>query len=726
MRLPRWTVYPALVVIGAFLVIALPERSAESPYAGAAVESAAEAESGELEAPAGARTFDHPRVVVLGIDGMDPDILAEVIEENPERMTNFRRLIASGDGIQVLGTSCPPQSPVAWSNFITGMDAGGHGVFDFIHRDLETRAPASSIMKVTQGSYIGVPGRWQIPIGGSSEANRTGASFWGILRENGVPADIWRMPANFPVEPSLGLSFPGMMAPAIDSAYGECSYYTSDSLQHAGLSYKKAEFVTERNGVIHSAITGPVHPLRVNEEGEDLIVRAPFTAYVDREANAVAICIEEGKTVVLGPGEWSDFVTLTFDTAPWGTMTQSGIARFYLRSIEPEFELYCSPVNLDPHSPVAPVSEPEDASAELADAIGPYYTQGMAEDVNALKKKVLTDEEFMQQANLVFLERNRMLDYALDRYTEDDAGGLLFFYYSSVDLICHMMWRHADSAHPHHDAEFAAQDSTWWSEREGSTWKDVVKDLYMKFDPIVGEIMDRLGDDITFIVMSDHGFASFRRKFNLNTWLLDEGYLVLKEGRERELERDDPAYHKVNIFDGCVDWSKTRAYGMGFNGLYLNLARREADFGPTEENEAGIVQPGAEADALLAEIKRKLEAIVDDATGLRPIVRCDLGKEVYHGPRQGEGPDIVVGYNAGYGNSDEASLGRVLHNVIDDNLGGTFNGHHLMAPEVVHGIMISNRPVREGFHSLHDVTVEVLGQYGIDKPKAMRGHRVLE
>ena len=732
MSLPRWTVYPALVVIATLLVIALPERNGEDPYSGAA--------RGAIESPATPEAADpsrktrFPKVMVLGIDGMDPDILKDVIEEVPELMPNFRWLIAQADGIQVLGTSCPPQSPVAWSNFITGMDPGGHGLYDFIHRDYVTRGPAGSTAITEEGSNIWLPGKWRLPIPGQTNTNRSGDAFWKILRKEGVPADIWRMPVNFPVVPSHGVSFCGMMTPALDSAYGQCSFFTSNSDRWVEVDYSKATLVNVRRGKVESRIMEPqnpfLDPVKVSKDSERtkaVVEAAAFTAYLDTEANAAAIHIEGGETVILQPGEWSDFVRVEFSLLPAGMTTLSGIVRFYLRSIEPEFELYVSPVNFDPENPVEPVSQPKGASADLVESIGRYYTQGMAEDVNALKKGVLTDAEFMQQAHLVYLERTRMLDYALDRYMEDDDGGLLFFYYSTCDLICHMMWRHTDPAHPDHKTELAAQDSSFWSGRPGSTWKDLLKDLYVKFDPILGIIRERLGDDTTLIVMSDHGFASYRRKFNLNTWLVEEGYLVLnplEDGTPREITEED----EIAIDDaGIVDWSKTQAYGMGFNSLYLNLAGREKDNLATDDvDESGIVQPGADADALLLELKQKLEALVDEETGLRPVVRCDLASEVYHGDRVDEAPDIVVGYNAGYGNSDEASLGGILCNILDDNVGGTFNGHHLMAPDVVHGVLISNRPVRDGFHELQDVTVEVLAQYGIEKSETMDGHRVLE
>ncbi len=657
-----------------------------------------------------------PRVVVLGIDGLDPEILREAIERFPERMQNFARL-AQQNGIHSLATSTPPQSPVAWASFITGLGPGGHGIFDFIHRDPVTRAPAPGTTRIEPADPIGLWAGWQLPRGGGGESNRSGEAFWSLLADHGVPADVWRMPANFPVEPAKGVSFSGMMTPALDSAYGECTLYTTDPPADAGLGGARIVALTEYDGRIDTRLSGPPNAFRTEEPA----VGVPLTIHVDREAQAVALDVD-GTVIVLQPGQWSDFVRVSFGLLPLSAYDISGVVRFYLRRIEPELELYASPVNIEPLDPVTPVAAPSSASAELADrsrgGIGIYYTQGMPEDVNALKHEVLDDGEFMAQSKLVHEEGLRMLDWALDRYLARPEGGFLFFYFSGLDLCSHMMWRHSDTGHPDHDAALAAQDSSWWSGRKGSTWKDVILDLYLEMDAVVGRLRERIGEEATLIVMSDHGFAPYERKFDLNRWLWEQGYLVLQEGL-------DPSKDEVHVFSG-VDWSKTRAYGMGFNGLYLNLAGREHDDPRTPENESGIVRPGSEAEALLEELSEKLEALRDpQRDGAQVVVRADLAREVYSGDRLPEAPDLVVGYAAGYGNSDEASLGRVGKVVLEDNLGGTFNGSHLMVPEAVFGTLLSSRPVAAGVHGLEDLTVEILDAYGIQPAAAMRGHPVL-
>ncbi len=726
MRLPRWTVYPALALLAILTITAVPRRATD-PYAGAAAARISALNGSGTPALPPAK---YPRIVVLGIDGMDPEILQETIDRFPDRMRNFQWL-ADRNGIHSLGTSTPPQSPVAWSNFITGRDPGGHGIYDFIHRSRVHRTPITSA--TTEGDdpfHVGLWSDWQLavpmPWQDAPEDNRSGDAFWTILADRGIPADIWRMPANFPVIPSKGLSFSGMLTPAVDSAYGEFSFYTTNPPADLSVSNGRIIAVQEFNGLIDTYLTGPANSFK-----EGIVpVTTPMTITIDRSTSPPSAAIDGGGgVIVLQPGAWSDFTTVSFEPLPMGLSAVTGITRFYLRSIDPEFELYASPVNIDPVAPMSPVSEPSDASADLADrrtGIGPYYTQGMAEEVNGLKAKVLTDGEFLDQTKLVYEERRRMMEYALDHYLEDDEGGLLFFYYSTVDLCCHMLWRHADEEHPAHDHGMDDVSTAKWSKREGSTWKDVVHDLYLKMDPVLGRLRERLGDDgATLIVMSDHGFAPYHRKFSLNTWLYDNGYLVLKDGFEKELPADDPERRDVQLYV-AADWSKTRAYGIGFNGLYLNLAGREADDPKTPEDESGIVKPGAEAEALIAELKTRLEAIRDPKTGAQVVLRCDKASEVYSGERVEEAPDLVVGYNSGYGNSDPSTLGRVTHDVLEDNLGGTFNGNHLMSPDVVAGVLLSNTPVRSGVHRLRDLTVEILARYGVEAGPGMDGHRVLE
>ena len=331
---------------------------------------------------------------------------------------------------------------------------------------------------------------------------------------------------------------------------------------------------------------------------------------------------------LLAVGEWSDWIPVSFPLAP--TQSLSGEVRFFLKGLDPFFELYASPVNIDPFEPAMPVSTPGSYAAELAEATGRFYTQGMPEDTKGLKTGVLTDAEFLAQARIAGEENLRQYRYVLDHFTD----GLLFYYFGNVDQVSHMMWRARDPQHPAYDAA-----------RDGPT-QAVVEELYRGLDAIViSDTLARLGPDDLLVVMSDHGFTSWRRALHLNSWLRDQGYLTLLDPNRA----DDPG-----LF-GNVDWSRTRAYGLGLNGLYLNVKGREKD---------GIVDP-AEREALANEIAAKLLAAVDPGTGLPAITKMYHREQVYHvAGNEDVAPDLVVGYAKGTRGSDESALGGLPREVF--------------------------------------------------------------
>jgi predicted AlkP superfamily phosphohydrolase/phosphomutase len=222
-------------------------------------------------------------------------------------------------------------------------------------------------------------------------------------------------------------------------------------------------------------------------------------------------------------------------------------------------------------------------------------------------------------------------------------------------------------------------------------------------DTALGEIRGRLPQNTLLIVMSDHGFQPFSRDVHLNAWLREHGYLVMKSGKTTGYTVGDD-----------VDWSKTRAYGIGFNGLYLNLKGREAQ---------GIVDPG-DADALVSKISRGLESFNDPTNGERVVLRVDRNTEIYSGSRVAEAPDMLVGYNRGYGCSDESALGEITEEVLGDNT-SRWSGSHLMAPEVVPGILVLNRKLPRDGHDLTDLTATLFSHYEIQPLPGMTGEPIL-
>ena len=126
-----------------------------------------------------------------------------------------------------------------------------------------------------------------------------------------------------------------------------------------------------------------------------------------------------------------------------------GMVRFLLVRTAPVFELYASPINLDPMAPALPISTDEDYAAELAKTMGRFYTQGMPEDTKSLQSGVLTTDEFLAQARIAGREFADQFPYVLSQF----RSGLLFYYLGNVDQVSHVMWKVLDPEHPAYDPE---------------------------------------------------------------------------------------------------------------------------------------------------------------------------------------------------------------------------------------------------------------------------------
>ena len=349
------------------------------------------------------------RVIVLGFDGMDYRLTRELMSKG--RMPNFSQVAASGT-FSSLGTSIPPQSPVAWSSFITGMDPGGHGIFDFVHRDPKTMTPYLSTTRTEAAGRSLTIGGWQFPLSSARvELLRDGQPFWDVLEKHGVPTTIIRMPANFPPSGSASRELSGMGTPDILGTYGTFSFFSSapGPLADKTLSGGRVYPVDVVDDVVRGELVGPDNPFRAPAEK----VAAQFIVYVDARQSAAKIVIGEEERV-LKVGEWSDWVPIEFELIPFQSLR--GICRFYLKQVHPTFELYVSPINLDPADPAMPISTPASYADELARATGLFYTQGMAEDTKALNENVLTRSEFLQQARFVGDEIKRQYRYVLDGF----------------------------------------------------------------------------------------------------------------------------------------------------------------------------------------------------------------------------------------------------------------------------------------------------------------------
>jgi predicted AlkP superfamily phosphohydrolase/phosphomutase len=603
------------------------------------------------------------RVIVIGIDGMDPRLCEAMMRAGD--LPHLARLREVG-GFSPLGTSIPPQSPVAWANFINGAGPGSHGIFDFIHR--HPHEPCKPFFSAAE------------TIDGKTLLRRQGVPFWDYLDEAGIPCTFYDLPSNYPPSPSQHghcRCISGMGTPDLLGTYGTYQHFADngpdDPLDEGGGKRFKLSF--ERD-TARGCIVGP----EVSLIGGPQVLSVDFVAHRDRQANAAAIEIQDQK-ILLSAGQWSRWTKVSFKL-PWYTPNVHGIVRFYLQEVTPHFRLYVSPINMDPSAPVGRMSEPDSFVKDVSERLGLFYTTGFQEDYSARKNNVFSDDEFLGQADMVLQERLKMFDYAIDNF--DD--GLLFFYFSSSDLQSHIFWWNSDGKHPIRSSE------------EAKKCFGYVKRLYQRLDRLIGDLMDRYGGNATLFVMSDHGFANFGRQFNLNTWLRENGYL------------GPPGCTSI-LHD--VDWSLTYAYGLGINGLYLNLKGRERD---------GIVEPGEKAEELITELKERLEAITD--VNGEQVIRCAYrADQVYSGHATELAPDLILGYCRGYRASWATCLGDLTGEILLDN-DSAWSADHCADALEVPGVLFSNRPFRAKSPALIDIAPSLLAEFGLAAPSSMSGKSI--
>lgn len=620
-------------------------------------------------------------MVLLGFDGMDPAQTMRLVRAG--RLPHTARLMEAG-GFRALKTSDPPQSPVAWSNVIAGTNPGGHGVYDFIARDAATLQPYLSTSRLEGEPRVLPLGPWRLPLGGSDMVNlRRGPCFWNGLEANGVPCTVVRIPANFPPTPSRARTLSGLGTPDIHGAYGIFSAYTDRIGERSrDVSGGRIERVMIRENAFESHLQGPVNDLDTRQHRCDI----PLRVWRDPRAPNVRIRIQDAD-FILREGEWSDWIQVRFDLMR-PLVSVSGICRFFLKSVRDDFLLYVTPVNIDPANPSLPVTTPAGYGAELVRRVGPFYTQGMAEDTSALSAGMLDDDDYRNQAEFVFEESLRLFEHTFN----DWRDGFFFFYFSTLDQNQHAFWRAIDPRHPLYNPKLA------------QTHGDFIDTLYVRLDQLLGKTLEACGPDTLVMAISDHGFSTFRRQFNLNAWLLDNGFAALRAGAVRG--RGD--------YFADIDWGRTQAYGLGINSLYLNLRGREPEGRVTAEDR----------DALLDRLARQLEAVVDPETGDRVIRHVYRPAEIYSGPLLGEAPDLLVGYNPNYRASWDTILGKYPREHVLDNL-DPWSGDHCIDAVFMSGVCLANRPLKAETPALEDIAPTLLKTFNTPRMPGMTGGSIL-
>lgn len=624
------------------------------------------------------------RVIVLGLDGMDPGIATRLMQQG--KLPTFQELANKG-AFRPLATTYPSMSPVAWSTFTTGVDPSRHAIYDFLDRNPKNYQPRLSSTDIGNPSRILSMGGWRIPLGKPRlSLLQRSQTFWKHLGEKHIFSIIQRMPITWPVQKFNGLLLAAMCVPDLRGSQGTFGFF-STATKAGGVAFEGGEqTVLRRNPkqpkVIRSRIVGPDNTLHVDGGRMTL----PFTISVSDDSKSAKIEVEGIDPFVLKVGEYSEWVELVF--APGLGIKVHGIARFYFVTLEPDVNLYMTAIHIDPENPAMPISHPATYSMYLARKQGKFATLGLAEDTWALNEMVIDEKVFWDQAWLYYEERRRMF---LDACKQTKKG-LVTTVVDTTDRCQHMFMRYLDPTHPAN----VGKDTTEWTH--------AIYTLYERMDGLLNEVRHEWErDDTLFLVLSDHGFTNFRRGVNLNAWLRDHGYLFLK----------DDAQTGGDWFEG-IDWARTRAYAMGLTGLFINLKGREGQ---------GIVEPGDEYDALVDEICAKLLELEDPQDSHRVVRSVKAAAQFYTGPYKMDAPDVLVGWDGGYRHSWNCATGATPEDVFSDNTKG-WSGDHCVDPTIVPGVLFSNRPLTTDTPRLLDMAPSIMHMFGQQPPKYMLGRSV--
>lgn len=649
------------------------------------------------------------KLVIIGFDGMDPDLVREWIDQG--HLPTLKKLADQG-GLYPLQTTHSPESPTAWASFATGVNAGKHNIYDFLVRDTNTYFPDLGMVRREPPKFLFnyIPTSRPKII-----STRGGTSFWVTAGEAGVRSSILTVPVTFPPEDVRnGELLSGLPLPDIRGTMGTFSFYATDLSRYE-------EGNTEMGGILRrlvmdgdvatTELVGPPNPivrqqmlaLRAKtpptaedrakvaglEEHED--IRLPMTIRWNRSAKTASVDID-GQTIDLEQGKISRWIDLEFRVN--FLIRVHGMAQMLLMNADNELQLYVSPVNWKPDDPPVPMSYPESFAGELFEKLGYYRTLGWAEATWPLNEGRMNEDQFMEDAYQAFDDRAQVILDRIDSRKWDVLIGVI----ETTDRVQHMMWRLRDQKHPMYDANMAAKHG------------DSIERIYRRADTFIAEVLEHLEPGTQLMIVSDHGFHSWRKAVNLNTWLVKQGYMVVQGQQPGEKKLDD-------LFGGGefwenVDWSRTRAYAMGLGQIYFNLRGRESK---------GIVSPGAEAKQLADELSANLLTMVDPTDGSRIVRAVYQRDDIYSGEYIGNAAELQVGMADGYRVSWQTTLGGSPQGIVYDNMKKWSGDHGGYDFATTAGVLIASKRINTETPSIMDIAPTVLKYFGIAIPGYIDG-----
>lgn len=661
--------------------------SVAPPPPAAETQVAAARETQVAAAPAAKPTGQKKgRVVILGFDGVEPTIVDTMLAAG--ELPNLAKLRDNGS-YHRLTSAIPPQSPSAWSSFTTCTSTGNHGVYDFVMRDPAKHQPRVGFGS-TKHAELNPDGTVKTPV--RFTGIRKGESFWKEADSQGFVCKALNVPFAFPADDmAQGCMLCGLGVTdirATDSTFFSFSdgYDKQESVPGGML------FPLQFDGdVAKTSIPGARDSRVTSFSDPKAFVRADLEFTLDRPNKSVAVKTPSD-TVTVKEGEWSEWVEWSFEVSP--SYTVRAISRFYGMTIGERVNIYMACLQYHPKAPYMRFSTPESYAGELADRYGLFKTIGWSYDTKALSRDALSEDAFLEDV------RNTMAFYerlTLDELTREDSD-MVIAAWTGPDRVSHMFWRFRDPKHP------------LYTEEGAKKYGRAVEDTYVKMDQIVGNVMSKLGPDDLLMILSDHGFKSFRKGLNVNTWLVRNGYLTLKG----QTDAATAFTTKEQNFMSGFDWSKTKAYSIGLGSIFLNLKDREG---------MGIVEP-EDADALAAEIREKLLALTDPDTGEK-VFDAIYTRDVFKGDSAENAPDLQLGYADGYQSSKATVSGSAPEPIFDIN-DDKWSGEHASSDVAkTPGIFFSNKKINTEQPAIVDLGVTALTYLGGRVPERYEGKPLL-
>lgn len=696
---------------------------------------------------------DAQKVVVIGFDGADAVLCEKLMEEG--KLPNLSRLREMGGYSPLLPTN-PPQTPVSWSTFATGINPGRTGIFDFIRRkegsyipDFALRGesreqvllgennalviPAAAftiifllffavfrkkglglkfalpliLAGITAGFLHHVFSQWIPPQIPSVVTVRQGTPIWRILEENGKTASIFRLPVTFPAEPVPGKMISGLAVPDIRGTVGKPSIYTNFPDWEAGNNqFSVAIYQLNGDGPYQTEILGPPNKFFYDPAAAEAARQADKSYDIPKDfhlpismavqGDQLALTIHD-TTYTLSEKHWSDWIEFTYRINP--IIKLKGAGRFYLDRLEGDrFKLYLTPIHLHPENPL-PLSYPADLAKQVWQD-EPYKTMGWALDTWSIGGSLMDEEHFLEDVDLTVTRYEKMMT----SFLKDNDRDLFVQVFSFTDRVGHILWRYQDEGHHLNDPE------------KGAYYRQKLEETYIRMDGIVGKAMSMIDmDTTTLIVCSDHGFASWRYQFNFNTWLVKNGYMKLKKNVLGESMVLDDLQTATTPFT-FVDWENTQAYALGLGMIFVNLEGREPE---------GSVSP-EEYEALCRKLKEELEAYVDPNTGLNPVRRVHFRDDIYSQYNPKETPDLRVSTAPLYRVSWDTTLGGMPADTTSLNMQKWSGDHCSLDPEDVKGILFASKPILGGQPKMADMCPSILSLLGVKSDIDMDGQAIIE